>query len=222
MNRARGGVRVLALAGMLLASPLAAAPRTYTVAPGDTFRAIALRFGLDMATLAAANGIPSPYLIRIGQVLQVPATPPLPSSPLRLPAPPAAKIAGAPRLAWPTEGARKVAFGEPAGKGRANRGIDLAAYAGMPVRAAAPGRVIFAGREPERFGLLVVIDHGGGWATAYAHLDRVTVMEGASVGQRERIGFVGKSGAVRSPTLHFEVRRDNRPLDPERYLPPRL
>lgn len=220
MTRRRGGWHTLAVAGMLLASPLAAgpAPRTYVVAPGDTFRAIAQRFGLDMATLAAANDIPSPYLIRIGQVLRVP---PAPLAPRPAPSAPQ-KNATAPRLAWPTEGALKIAFGEPAGRNRPNRGIDLAAYAGMPVRAAAAGRVIFAAREPERFGLLVVIDHGDGWATAYAHLDRLTVKEGGLVTARERIGFVGKTGAVRAPTLHFELRLNNRPLDPERYLPPRL
>ena len=111
--------------------------------------------------------------------------------------------------------------------GHASRGAPAslragAMGAGAGVRAAAAGKVIYAGHEPERFGLLLVIDHGNGWATAYAYLGDVTAKEGQTVRAGERIARVGASGEARRPTLHFELRHDNVPLDPGPYLPPRF
>jgi murein DD-endopeptidase MepM/ murein hydrolase activator NlpD len=97
----------------------------------------------------------------------------------------------------------------PRGSSRANNGIDLAAFAGMTVHASAAGKVIFAGNEPERFGQLIVIDHGRGWVTAYAYLGRIDVKQGQQVAARQSIARIGKSGEARKPTLHFELRRDN-------------
>ena len=101
-------------------------------------------------------------------------------------APPAAKTApakreaGAPRLVWPTSGAVIAKFGA-AVKGLPNNGLDLAAFTGMTVHAAAPGKVVFAGTEPERFGQLILIEHVGSWVTAYANLGQVRVKEGQKV-----------------------------------------
>lgn len=218
---------------------------SYTVEPGDTFASIAQRWGVDMATLGAANGIPSPYVIRVGQVLrrpelaavptyqpdaqppQTPAAKPTPRpapSPRQapLPRPPlAARESGAPRMQWPTEGAIVSRFGDRV-SGIPSNGIDLAALYGTKVRAAAAGTVIYAGKEPERFGQLILIDHGGGFVTAYAYLGTMTVKEGQTVTARERIALVGKSGEVKRPTVHFELRRNNVPRNPELYLPARL
>jgi lipoprotein NlpD len=128
---------------------------------------------------------------------------------------------GAPHLIWPTSGAVVARFAEPI-HGQTDNGIDLTAFAGMPVRAAAAGRVIFAGTEPERFGQLIVIDHGGGWATAYAYLGKVVVADGAVVRAGSVIARIGASGEARKPTLHFELRHDNVPQDPIPVLPIRL
>lgn len=214
---------------------------TYAVQPGDTFQNIARRMGVTMEALGQANGIPSPYIIRVGQVLRRPAaveTPrPAPAprpAPTPRPAPavrpapaPHVREAGAPVLAWPVSGAVLSRFGTPVpsgsvASGQRNRGIDLAAYAGLTVRAAAGGTVIFAGNEPERFGQLIIIDHGQGWATAYAYLGKVRVKEGEVVKARQAIASIGKSGEAKRPTLHFELRRDNDPRDPVVYLPVRL
>lgn len=245
----------LALLALLAAAPLAAqnpatrAPdaEVYVVAPGDTFQAIARRLGVDMKTLGEANGIPSPYVIRIGQKIRRPAAaqpsapagqpsvaprsakPVLRPSPAPRPAPsfrptpPPSRVRepGAPLLTWPASGAVVGRFGVPVG-GRPNNGIDLSAFAGMTVRAAAAGRVIFAGREPERFGQLIVIDHGRGWVTAYAYLGRILVREGEAVRVHQAIASIGASGEAKRPTLHFELRRDNAPRDPQVYLPVRL
>ena len=261
----RGPMLVRVIVAALLIGGFATAPalsrnapgqqaeRRYVVQPGDTFRAIADRLGVAMEDLGAINGVPPPYIVRIGQVLQVPlprrpepapyrpepapsrdAFRPLPKQTLpkltkpiaKKPANAAAKrLAGAPRLIWPTDGAVASGFGSARiGKpnASANRGIDLGAYRGMTVRAAAAGRVIFAGHEPDRFGLLLVIDHGGGWASAYAYLGDLTVKEGQMVRSGERIARVGASGEARRPTLHFELRKDNVALDPIPYLPTRF
>ncbi|GHD00236.1 M23 family metallopeptidase [Novosphingobium pokkalii] len=219
---------------------------TYVVQPGDTFAAIARRMGVSMAALAAENRVPLPYLITQGQVLRRPSPPQAPQAlkpasptapvrrpppaarpappprPVPTPAPSHAREAGAPRLAWPTSGTIVARYGVPHPGGRANNGIDLAAFTGMSVHAAAAGRVVFAGNEPERFGQLIVIDHGGGWVTAYAYLGRVDVQEGQRVLARQAIARIGKSGEAKKPTLHFELRRDNVPRDPAPYLPVRL
>lgn len=124
-------------------------------------------------------------------------------------------------MQWPTEGAIVSRFGDLRG-GIPSNGIDLAALYGTKVRAAAAGTVIYAGNEPERFGQLILIDHGSGFVTAYAYLGSMTVKEGQVVTARERIALVGKSGEVKRPTVHFELRRNNVPRNPELYLPPRL
>ena len=199
---------------------------TYTVRAGDRMSVVAQRMGVSIEALAAANHMRPPYILRQGQVLkrpdpgQVPprrTTPPAPS----LQQPPAKREADAPRLLWPTSGAVTSRFGAPV-KGLPNNGIDLAAFAGMTVHAATAGKVLFAGTEPERFGQLIVIDHGSGWVTAYAYLGQVRVKEGQSVTKRQVIARIGKSGEAKRPSLHFELRKANVPRDPARYLPVRL
>jgi murein DD-endopeptidase MepM/ murein hydrolase activator NlpD len=81
--------------------------------------------------------------------------------------------------------------------------------------------VLFAATEPRQFGNLVVVDHGGGLQTAYAFLSRITVKEGDDVSLGERVGLSGHTGKARGPELHFEVRRNNRPVDPAPLLQPR-
>lgn len=243
MRRLAAALLLLA-ASPVLAQQGGAAPIvawTYVVQPGDTFAQIARRWGTDMAALGAANGIASPYVIRVGQVLKRPEfgkavapaptpspTPkptPRPAPTLRpaLPArqPLAPRESDAPRMQWPTEGAVITHFGEKVA-GIPSNGIDLAALYGTKVRAAAAGTVIYAGREPERFGQLILIDHGGGFVTAYAYLGTMTVKEGQVVTARERIALVGKTGEALRPSIHFELRRNNVPRNPELYLPPRL
>lgn len=95
--------------------------------------------------------------------------------------------------------------------------MDLSLLPGQRIVAAAAGSVLFAGFEP-LYGQLVILDHGGGWMTAYGFVGQITVKEGDPVTNRERIGVNG----TRSRTLHFQLRRDNEPLDPQPFLPIRL
>ncbi|MFM9937194.1 MAG: peptidoglycan DD-metalloendopeptidase family protein [Novosphingobium sp.] len=216
----------------LLEGPIAA--WTYTVRAGDRFSVIAQRMGVSVEALAAANRMTPPYILRQGQVLKRPdpanmpprrvAPPaPVPRGPAPQPPPkfPERRQTDAPRLVWPTSGAVTSRFGAPV-KDLPNNGIDLAAFAGMTVHAAAAGNVLFAGTEPERFGQLILIDHGGGWVTAYAYLGQVRVKEGQKISRGQVIAKIGKSGEAKRPTLHFELRRDNLPRNPALYLPVRL
>jgi murein DD-endopeptidase MepM/ murein hydrolase activator NlpD len=107
-------------------------------------------------------------------------------------------------------------FGVTRGRTR-HQGIDLAAPAGTPVTATADGVVSFAGRSGD-FGRLVVVDHGGGWQTRYAHLKRIKVKEGKKVDRGDVIGTVGKSGNATGNHLHYEVRHHGHPVNPRPYL----
>lgn len=236
----RAGLALLLLATPALA--VAAPPIVawhYTVRSGDTLASIAARMGVPAEALAAANHVDPDDPLKPGTVLDRPdpaARParktrgqPKPARPViahstpatREPEPRRLILPGTPHCRWPTEGALVTRFGEQL-HGRRSNGIDLAAFAGMKVRAAAAGRVIFAGTEPERYGQLIVIDHGDGWASAYAYLGKVSVKEGTRVTAGAVIATIGHSGEAKKPTLHFELRKDNVPQDPLSALPPRL
>ena len=213
----------------------------YVVRTGDTLSSIAARNGLMLSTLARANGIAAPYLIRVGQRLTIPkggaavgrrmesrpvvqplpAATPMPASTPTLGSKPTQALGarpaiGAPRLVWPTDGPVAETFGT----GADPRGVAFATLSGAAVRAAAGGTVVFAGTEPQKYGQLVLVDHGGGWVTAYGHLAKLVVRQGETVRGGARLGFTGGDG--NDARLHFELRRDNEPRDPLPLLPARF
>ncbi|NCO36051.1 MAG: hypothetical protein AUJ92_04895 [Armatimonadetes bacterium CG2_30_59_28] len=96
---------------------------------------------------------------------------------------------------------------------RIHTGVDLSARSGTPIRAAAGGRCIFAGWQ-RAYGKMVIIDHGGGLATVYAHCSSTSISSGSRVSQGQSIAHVGSTGASTGPHLHFEVRRNGRPVNP--------
>ena len=97
--------------------------------------------------------------------------------------------------------------------GRPHYGIDLRAKKGTPIYASGDGRVTFAGRQ-RGFGKVVIIDHGGGVETFYAHMSGFAVRKGKKVKQGQKIGKVGKTGNATGYHLHFEVRERGKPVDP--------
>lgn len=128
--------------------------------------------------------------------------------------------AGAPgtgELVWPTDGRKTSDFGwrtHPIfGSRRMHTGVDISGSTGQPVVAAAEGLVLHADWRGG-YGLAVVIDHGGGVATLYAHLSSLSVAEGDVVGQGQTIGAVGSTGWSTGPHLHYEVRVNGEPRDP--------
>jgi murein DD-endopeptidase MepM/ murein hydrolase activator NlpD len=118
-------------------------------------------------------------------------------------------------LIWPVSGAVVSPFGIR--WGRMHEGIDISAGSGSPVASAAAGTVISVGYMGG-YGNLVVVDHGGGLATAYAHLSGYAVGSGQSVSQGQVVGYVGCTGHCYGPHLHFEVRLNGAAVDPLGYL----
>jgi murein DD-endopeptidase MepM/ murein hydrolase activator NlpD len=116
---------------------------------------------------------------------------------------------------WPVNGPVVSGFGLR--WGRMHEGIDIGAGYGTPIRAAASGRVIYAGWM-SGYGNLVAIDHGGGVSTAYGHQSSIAVGNGQVVSQGQTIGYVGCTGHCFGPHLHFEVRINGSPVDPLGYL----
>jgi murein DD-endopeptidase MepM/ murein hydrolase activator NlpD len=129
--------------------------------------------------------------------------------------------AGQGRFAWPVRGEIITAFGMT-GVGRRNDGVDIRSPAGTEVRAAAAGEVVYAGNQVPGFGNLVLIKHADGWVSAYAHLAEVSVRMRQTVYQGQQVGFVGITGGVSEPQLHFEIRYAPTPADKAKPLDPLL
>lgn len=96
-------------------------------------------------------------------------------------------------------------------------GADLAGWGGAPVYNTAPGKVVFAGRKG-RYGKVVEIDHGYGLRTRYGHLRSVLVKRGEVLGHRHKIGLLGSTGRSTGPHVHYEVRFDGKPLNPDKFI----
>jgi murein DD-endopeptidase MepM/ murein hydrolase activator NlpD len=130
-------------------------------------------------------------------------------------------------MVWPAPGRLTSRFGirvHPIfGDARFHAGIDIGGGMGAQVRAARDGYVTYAGYA-SGYGTLVVVSHGtvGGrdLSTAYAHLSSISVNEGESVSQGQRVGGIGDEGNSTGPHLHFEVRRDGEPVDPLDWVSP--
>jgi murein DD-endopeptidase MepM/ murein hydrolase activator NlpD len=122
------------------------------------------------------------------------------------------------KFVWPLSGTLLTRFG-PVGKGQISNGIDIGATRGQPFRAAADGVVSYAGSEVAIYGGLILISHGGGWVSAYGHAERIDVTRGQAVKAGQVLGAAGQSGFDETPKLHFELRKDRKPVDPLQYLP---
>lgn len=124
---------------------------------------------------------------------------------------------------WPLQGTLTGSFGDRLdpfnGEGSFHAGVDISSFYGAPVRAAADGVVVSSARE-SGYGMVVLLDHGRGVRTFYAHLSGFNAAPGQVVLAGEIIGFVGRSGRSTGPHLHYEVRIQNNPVNPSRFLGP--
>jgi lipoprotein NlpD len=211
----------------------------YRVNPGDTLTGIASAYGHSLQDLAAWNGLPVNAAVAPGQVLRVSppmasgsvVTPPVavgPGGPNAPAAPgatanvPPGAVPGAPAAAagpqqgvlqWPLRGPVLRAFSP----GKSN-GIVIGGQPGDPVKAAATGRVVYAGTGIEAYGPLIIIKHNDSLITAYGQNSQLLVKEGDAVAQGQTIGEVGvDSRGVAS--IQFEVRQNGQPVDPLQWLP---
>lgn len=225
---------------------ISAPPTYYTVKKGDTLYSISWRYGMDYKDVARMNGISSPYTIYVGQKIRFkpnrrstatsqsaktrpvqPAPAPKPtakpkataSKPKPSPAPARQTFVGNQNLQWrwPTEG-RVVSTYSNSSPGR--KGIDIAGKAGQTVIAAASGKVVYSGNSLPRYGNLLIIKHNDVYLSAYAHSDKLLVKEGEIVKGGQKIALMGRTGTQRDQ-LHFEIRRNGKPVDPIRFLPKR-
>lgn len=202
---------------------------TAVVRRGDTIYHIATSNGITALDLALWNGIDPPYIIHPGQRLRlypVDASAArrtvTPQSSKPAPTRSAPPVVATPNNApfawrWPTEGSlvESYAAGDPT-----RQGIDIAGNAGQPVRAAADGVVVYSGSGLVGYGELIIVKHNDQWLSAYGHNRARLVNEGQLVKAGQQIAEMGRSGAARD-MLHFEIRYNGKPVDPQQYLPKR-
>ncbi|EKF75131.1 lipoprotein NlpD [Alcanivorax hongdengensis A-11-3] len=244
-----GGAPVVDIYGQS-SKPQKVTSGTHRVRQGETLYSIAWRYGWDYRALANANDIPAPYTIYPGQLISLaghggdsrpvtrhpspsrddskpaPAKPePKPSAKPRStskPAPAPASsgsglVSGPITWRWPASGKLVETF---SGDAHGQKGIAISGAQGAPVIAAAPGQVVYRGSGLTGYGNLLIIKHNDRWLSAYAHNDKMLVNEGQAVSAGQQIATMGASGTFRTQ-LHFEIRRDGKPVDPLHYLPKR-
>lgn len=211
---------------------------TVRVGRGDTLYGLAFRNGVDFRDLAAWNNIGAPYTIYPGQSLRlypsggaksvsgssarVPAT-----STSARPKPPASTPANTGKVAspassgfawrWPADGA---VVGRFVAGDASKQGVDIGGTNGQAVRAAGDGVVVYSGGGLVGYGELIIIKHNEAWLSAYGHNRKRLVNEGQNVKAGQQIAEMGRSGASRD-MLHFEIRYNGKPVDPQQYLPKR-
>lgn len=237
--------RTTAQASRAAPSPIPAGG-TYTVRAGETLYGISFRFGLRFQDVAAWNGISDPYIIKVGQRLRLRPSGQDTARTSRSGAGSSAKASGAPSVAgssasgatvarsaqagapvgaastlpmpiwrWPTQG---QIIGRYVAGDQTQQGINIAGSAGQNISAAADGVVVYSGAGLVGYGELIIIKHSDEWLSAYAHNRRRLVGEGTRVKVGESIAEMGRTGAARD-MLHFEIRRNGKPVDPLSFLP---
>lgn len=218
--------------------PTASQPKpgvTVRVQRGDTLYGIASRNGINLSDLASWNSIPAPYTIYPGQTIKLypgngsassgtrpvaatpaptrPITAPKPATPAPAPAPVNSGIS----WRWPAEG---HVIGRFVANDATKQGVDIAGSSGQSVRAAADGVVVYSGAGLVGYGELIIVKHSEAWLSAYGHNRKRLVNEGQNVKAGQQIAEMGSSGASRE-MLHFEIRYNGKPVDPQQYLPKR-
>ena len=200
-------------------------PATVTVRKGDSLSIIAYQYDLRTQQLASLNGLKSPYIIHPGQTLRL--TAPQATRATKSPTKPATKPVRQTTTAslpsdnrkinwqWPVSGKLIATFN---GNRSDRKGIDIAAKEGKVVKAAAPGKVVYSGNGLISYGNLVIIKHNRTYLSAYAHNRRLLVKEGEIIKSGQKIAELGKTG-TNSPRLHFEIRKNGKPVNPLKYLP---
>ncbi len=193
----------------------------YTIHVGQSLR---LPDRWDQGATATARAQPPPRRETSAPPPRRPETaaaPPPAAQPTSPPRPASAAVRAPPSrvggFIWPVQGEVISRFGG-AGHGLKNDGINIAATRGATVIAAESGVVAYAGNELRGFGNLLLVKHQDGWMTAYAHLAEMLVARGDTVERGQAIGKVGASGNVKTPQLHFELRRQTRAVDPLQHL----
>ena len=210
-------------------------PSQYQIRPGDTLYSIAWEFGFDYRTLARWNNIGPPYKILSGSWLRLTGSVPSTRTKRQSPASSAQPATGKTSTRqitstkqstttlrpvvwrWPTSGKIVETFSPRLGE---NRGLNIGGKAGQPIKAAGAGVVVYAGEGLKTYGKMVIIKHTDEFLSAYAHNQKMLVKEGTRVSAGQKIATMGRDSSG-TALLHFEVRRNGKPTDPLKHLPPR-
>lgn len=192
----------------------------YTVQKGDTVEKLAKTYQTSVEKIVTfeLNELEEPYSLVAGQQIMLPdgRKKVVPSNyyPMtRVGSPPKGAPKGTGRFAWPTQGYLSQRYWS------GHLGIDIANNTGTPIRAADDGYVVLAGRNTWGYGNQVLIDHGNGYLTRYAHLHTIRVKAGDFVKKNQLIGTMGSTGRSTGPHLHFEVIYSNTRRNPLGFLP---
>lgn len=192
----------------------------YTVAQGDTVEKLAKTYKTTVEKIVGfePNTLEEPYTLVAGQQIMLPdgRKQVVPSNyyPMtRVGSAPQGAPKGSGSFAWPTQGYLSQRYWS------GHLGIDIANRTGTPIRAADDGYVVMAGRDTWGYGNQILIDHGNGYLTRYAHLDTIKVKAGDSVTRNQQIGTMGNTGRSTGPHLHFEIIYGNQRRNPLGFLP---
>ncbi|MEW6624219.1 MAG: M23 family metallopeptidase [Bacillota bacterium] len=189
----------------------------YVVQRGDTLTHIAKKFGVTLEQMVTANKIKNPNLLAIGQELIIPLEQEgaVPVTNTRLRTASTVSRTTVVSFLWPVTGRITSYFG--ARNNGFHHGLDIAAAHGTEVKAARSGKVEFVGWL-NTYGRTVILDHGDGYQTLYAHNSSFLVTEGQPVSAGQAISKVGATGNATGPHVHFEIIKDGSRLDPLRFL----
>lgn len=205
---------------------------SHTVSKGDTLFSIAWRYGYDYRTLASWNRIKAPFVIYPGQVIQLKPVkqrraeqPPPVAQKRALEKPRVQQQNTARRKAAATTAATGIRWQWPA-RGKllkpssptAQKGISISGRTGQKIVAAATGEVVYSGSGLRGYGNLIIIKHNDTYLSAYAYNRELIVKEGEMVKAGQQISTMGLDGKG-APVLHFEIRKNGKPVDPLRQLP---
>jgi len=212
------GIRHAAVVAAVLAlSGCAADVGIYhRVEPGQSPYRIARAYDVPLIDLLEANGIPDPGLIRPGHSLWIPGA--TEARPVPLPDDLRERLSPVARRTFHPPVRGKVGSGFGARKSGVHRGVDILAPDGTDVHASEYGLVLYAGDGLRGYGNVIVLDHGEGITTLYAHLKDFRVKSGDAVAAGQVIGAVGRTGNATTSHLHFELRLEDQALDPEIYI----
>ncbi len=179
------------------------------VRPGDTVEKLARRYNVppDVIRTYAPNRLQPPYTLTPGQLLIIPGG----SKIVHLPPP---QPYPGYQYMWPVRGRITQRYSPR------HRAWDIATIYGAGIYASRAGRVRVVRWDDTGYGYMIIIDHGDGWNTLYAHMKGALVKPGQWVEQGELIGRVGGTGRATGPHVHWEIRRGRTRYDPARFLPP--